>query len=108
MAALPARAEDPPSPASAPAPATAPAPAPAPAPARSIKDQKVTAVDVVATPVSDLGLRKGKIPPVLEAAVADPFDLTGLKTCPQLSVAVNELDTLLGPDAISRRTAPRS
>ena len=69
-----------------------------PAAPRSIRDKNVNAVDVVATPVSDLGLRNGKIPPVLEAAVADPYDLAGIRTCAQISVRVSELDTILGPD----------
>ena len=69
-----------------------------PAQSRSIRDKNVNAVDVVATPVSDLGLRNGKIPPVLEAAVADPYDLAGIRTCAQISTRVSELDGILGPD----------
>ena len=69
-----------------------------PASARPITNQKVTAVDVIATPAGDLNLRKGKIPALLDAAVADPYNLAGLKTCAQLSVAVNQLDAILGPD----------
>ena len=69
-----------------------------PAPPRSIKDKEPNAVDVVATPVEDLGLRGAKIPPVLQAAVADPYDLGGLRTCKQISGAVSELDVVLGPD----------
>ncbi len=69
-----------------------------PAPPRSIKDKDVNAVDVVATPVSDLGLRNGKIPPVLEAAVVDPYDMAGIRTCAQISTRVGELDMVLGPD----------
>ena len=65
---------------------------------RSIRDKDVNAVDVVATPVSDLGLRNGKIPPVLEAAVADPYDMDGIRTCTQISTRVSELDMVLGPD----------
>ena len=68
------------------------------APQRSIKDKKVNAVDVVATPVSDLGLRNGKIPPVLEAAVASPYDMAGIRTCAQITTRVSELDAVLGPD----------
>ena len=68
------------------------------APPRSIKDKDVSAVDVVATPVSDLGLRNGKIPPILEAAVADPYDMAGVRTCAQISTRVGELDAVLGPD----------
>ncbi len=69
-----------------------------PAQPRSIRDKDVNAVDVVATPVSDLGLRNGKIPPVLEAAVADPYDMAGIRTCAQISTRVGELDAVLGPD----------
>ena len=69
-----------------------------PAPARPMSDQKVTAVDVIATPAGDLNLRKGKIPALLDAAVADPYNLAGLRTCAQISVAVKELDAILGPD----------
>jgi len=69
-----------------------------PAAPRSIKDKDVSAVDVVATPVSDLGLRNGKIPLVLEGAVADPYDLAGIRTCAQISNRVSELDAVLGLD----------
>ena len=69
-----------------------------PAPQRSIKDKNVNAVDVVATPVSDLGLRNGKIPPVLEMAVASPYDMAGIRTCAQITTRVSELDAVLGPD----------
>ena len=69
-----------------------------PAPTRPMNDQKVTAVDVLATPAGDLNLRKGKIPALLDAAVADPYNLAGLKTCAQLSVAITALDAILGPD----------
>ena len=77
---------------------TAPAPAPAPVPARPITDHQVSAVDVVATPAGDLNLRKGKIPPLLDAAVADPYNLGGLRTCAQISVAIVQLDAILGLD----------
>lgn len=82
-----------------PAAASDPVPAGAnPPSARPITNQKVTAVDVIATPAGDLNLRKGKIPALLDAAVADPYNLAGLKTCAQISVAVNQLDAILGPD----------
>ena len=68
------------------------------APARPMNDNKVTAVDVLATPAGDLNLRKGKIPALLDAAVTDPYSLTGLKTCAQLSLAITQLDGILGPD----------
>ncbi len=71
---------------------------PAPVPSRAMNDEKVTAVDVLATPAGDLNLRKGKIPALLDAAVANPYNLAGLRTCAQLSAAVTELDFILGPD----------
>ncbi|MFM5917232.1 MAG: hypothetical protein ACKOOL_06825 [Novosphingobium sp.] len=65
---------------------------------KPIKDKEPDAVDVVTTPVTDLGLRGDKIPPLLQIAVRDPYDLNGLRTCAQLSYAISELDALLGPD----------
>lgn len=82
-----------------PAAASDPAPVGAsPAPARPITNQKVSAVDVIATPAGDLNLRKGKIPALLDAAIADPYNLSGVKTCAQISAAVSQLDLILGPD----------
>ena len=69
-----------------------------PAPARPMTDKTVTAVDVLATPAGDLNLRGSKIPALLNAAVADPYTLAGVRTCPQLSAAVTALDAILGPD----------
>ena len=84
---------------SLPALAQSPPPASAtPAPARPMNDQKVTAVDVLVTPAGDLNLRKGKIPALLDAAVADPYNLSRVKTCAQLSMAITALDAILGPD----------
>lgn len=71
---------------------------PAPAPVKPITNRKVGAVDVIATPVSDLNLRKGEIPAMLTAAIADPYNVTGTKTCAQISRAVSDLDAVLGPD----------
>lgn len=69
-----------------------------PAAPQPVKNREPNAVDVVATPVEDLGLRGGKVPPTLQAAVADPYDLAGLRTCAQISTAITELDGMLGPD----------
>lgn len=65
---------------------------------RPITDRDVSAADVVTTPLSDLNLRKGEIPPLLIAAQARPYDLAGLKRCAQITGAVAELDALLGDD----------
>lgn len=66
--------------------------------ARPITDKTVTAVDVIATPVSDLNLKKDKIPDVLLAAQAQPYDLSGLGSCKRLTGAIAELDGILGAD----------
>lgn len=56
------------------------------------------AKDVVTAPARDLGVSKKEIPPVLVQASADPYGLTGLASCRQLSDAVKELNVALGPD----------
>lgn len=57
------------------------------------------AMDVAKTPVDDLNVgRDGEIPPLLTAAVADPYTLAGLGKCRQLSAAITDLDAVLGPD----------
>ena len=74
------------------------APADAQEAQRPITDEEVTAVDVAATPVDDLNLRKGKIPPQLVAAQDKPYDLVRLGDCPKLAAAIGELDAILGAD----------
>lgn len=65
---------------------------------RPVTDKEVTAVDVAATPIEDLNLRKDEIPPLLLAAQADPYQTAGLTKCAHYSAAIGELDALLGPD----------
>lgn len=67
-------------------------------PAKPITERDVGAKDVALTPLSDLNLRKGEIPPLLIAAQERPYDLTGLSRCPALAAAVGELDAVLGED----------
>ena len=54
--------------------------------------------DAVATPASDLNLKKDTIPPLLLTAQERPYDLTGLRRCTDLSARITELDAVLGPD----------
>ena len=72
--------------------------APSSARQRPITDTTPDAVDVAKTPVTDLGLDKKDIPPVLVAAIDEPYTLKGLKTCSQYSAAVLALDEVLGDD----------
>lgn len=72
--------------------------APSGAKQRPVTDTTPDAVDIAKTPATDLNIDKKDIPPVLQAAIAEPYTLKGLKTCGQYSAAVEELDTVLGPD----------
>ncbi|MEJ2410040.1 MAG: hypothetical protein P8Y48_12060, partial [Novosphingobium sp.] len=66
---------------------------------KPINERNPDAMDVAKTPVNDLNVgRDGEIPPLLTAAVADPYTLDGLSKCRQLSTAITDLDTVLGPD----------
>ncbi len=67
-------------------------------PDKPITQQDVNAKDVALTPLSDLNLRKGEIPPLLLAAQDDPYTLAGMARCPQIAAAVGELDAILGDD----------
>lgn len=84
--------------ATAAAPASAPAPAPSAAPAKPITDRQPTAADVVATPATDLNLKKTDIPPILVAAEADPYGLPRAIRCPAIASEVQQLDAVLGED----------
>src|SRR6185369_4118967 len=78
---------------------TQPVPAAKPSDAaRPVNERDPSAVDVVATPVTDLNLRKGEIPPALVAAEADPYGLPGGGRCPAMAAEVRRLDAVLGDD----------
>ena len=54
--------------------------------------------DVVLSPLSDVNLRKKAVPPVLMAALADPYSTNGLKSCTGYTTAILGLDAALGDD----------
>ncbi len=87
-----------------PVPATTATPAPTPAPARPVTDESVSAVDVIATPASDLNLKKTDIPALLIAAQADPYSLAGLRRCSDIASAIGTLDGALGDDLDMRES----
>lgn len=66
--------------------------------AKPITQRDPSAVDVVATPVTDLNLRKGEIPAILLAAEAEPYSLRGLGRCPAISAEIRRFDAVLGDD----------
>ncbi|KHK90987.1 hypothetical protein [Novosphingobium malaysiense] len=74
-------------------------PAGARQPDKPITDNDPDMGDVARTPITDLNVgRDDEIPPVLTAAVGQPYTLHGLDKCRQLSAAIVELDQVLGPD----------
>lgn len=67
-------------------------------PDKPVSDRSPSMADAVATPASDLNLKKDTIPPLLLAAQERPYSLTGLRRCSEIVAAVGELDAALGPD----------
>jgi len=65
---------------------------------KPVTDQEPDAVDVAATPVTDLNLKKDEIPQLLIDAQKRPYDLSGLGRCGALINEVNRFDNLLGDD----------
>lgn len=67
-------------------------------PDKPVTERSPNMGDAVTTPVSDLNLKKGEIPPLLIAAQERPYHLRGLERCNQIAGAIRELDQLLGDD----------
>jgi hypothetical protein len=65
---------------------------------KPVTQKEPSPTDVVATPVSDLNLKKDEIPELLLAAEQRPYSLRGLDTCRQLATAIGEFDAVLGDD----------
>src|SRR5689334_14758325 len=80
------------------APARTAEPAKTAEPEKPVTQDNPNATDVATTPLNDLNLRKGEIPPLLTRAVEKPYDLTGMARCPQIAAAIGELDAVLGDD----------
>ena len=55
------------------------------------------AEDVAMTPLDDLNLMKDEVPPVLLAAMSDPYASSDL-SCSAIQLAIGDLDAALGPD----------
>jgi len=83
-------------------------PATAQEPQKPITEQEPDAVDVATTPMTDLNLRKGEIPPVLLAAQANPYTVENLGRCSQIAAAVGEFDAVLGDDIDLPQTDEKS
>ena len=93
------------------APALAQTNSNAPREEKPITQRDPSAVDVIATPATDLNLKKGEIPAILTAASQDPYGLSGMRRCADLAAEVSRLDAVLGDDidiaqAPTRRVSP--
>lgn len=78
--------------------AASPSAQPAPAQESTFEHGRKTAEDIATQPARDVGVHKAKVPPSLVKAVESPYGLEGLKTCRQLSGAINDLNGAIGPD----------
>jgi hypothetical protein len=74
------------------------APAFAAEPETPVTQKDLTATDVVATPATDLNLRKNEIPALLLTAQERPYTLRGLVSCQQIAAEIGEFDRVLGDD----------
>ncbi|MFT4091430.1 MAG: hypothetical protein QM645_11905 [Asticcacaulis sp.] len=54
--------------------------------------------EAVTAPLVDLNLKRKEIPPVLQRAVANTYDLGGLYHCDAMAAEVRQLDAVLGAD----------
>lgn len=64
----------------------------------AVDPANVRAEDVMLSPLADVNVRKKAVPAVLVAALANPYDLAGLKSCAGYTTAVMDLDVALGDD----------
>lgn len=64
--------------------------------AEPVTNNNPSAVDVAATPLNDLNLRKKKIPSVLIRAESHPYTVSG--GCPAIQRDIAQLNDALGPD----------
>lgn len=53
---------------------------------------------IASQPVRDVGVARTDIPPVLQAAAADPYSLKGIRSCRDVSNAFHALTDVIGPD----------
>lgn len=70
----------------------------APAANAQMKQDDPDAMDVARTPLEDLNIDSKDIPEVLQKAVANPYDYTGMTNCNALVAEIAVLDNVLGPD----------
>jgi hypothetical protein len=72
---------------------------------RPLTNREPNAMDVAATPATDLNLRKDEIPQLLIDSQVKTYDLNGLSKCSQLAAQIGEFDAILGDDIDLPQTA---
>ena len=60
--------------------------------------------EIATQPVRDVGINKRDIPEVLQRSADDPYAISTVRTCAQISSAMRELNEVLGPDYEPGRT----
>ncbi len=65
-------------------------------------DRALNTMENIATkPLKDMNIIKKKVAPELEAMMAEPYSMKGLRTCRQIITEVKKIDEMLGPDVDS-------
>ncbi|EGD58485.1 hypothetical protein Y88_0541 [Novosphingobium nitrogenifigens DSM 19370] len=64
----------------------------------------MTAQDIATKPLDDLNIKRDRLAPILDAALADPYGLRNSPTCASLALEIAALDSALGPDIDSAPT----
>ena len=67
-------------------------------PSKPVTNTPPNAQQVAETPLTDLNVKKGEIPPILLRAQANPYSLSGLRSCPAIIREVGGLNAVLGDD----------
>lgn len=63
-----------------------------------------TVENIGAKPLKDMNIIKTKVDPKIEAVMAAPYSLTGIKTCAQFKTEIGKMTSVLGPDVDSPQT----
>lgn len=53
---------------------------------------------IASQPARDVGVARTTIPPALQAAAADPYNMKGIRTCKDIAAAFHALTDVIGPD----------
>jgi hypothetical protein len=75
---------------------------------RPVTQDDPNAQQVAETPLTDLNVKKGQIPPILLRAQANPYTLAGLRGCPAIQREVGQLNAVLGEDVDTAKTVKRN